>query len=81
MGDPGKDREALVERAASAHRSRSPHGEVQAHPAWFDLDESGRVEAFDLASRLRRLEAAMDPDDLSTTGRAVLARILAARGG
>jgi hypothetical protein len=80
MGDPGKDREALVEQAASAFRERDGHGRVHAHPAWHDLDEAGRVEAFDLAESLREVEAALDPEGLSTTARAVLARIHRAGG-
>ncbi len=78
MGDPGKDRENLVEQAAGAFRSRDPHGRILAHPAWHDLDEVGREEAFGVAARLRSMEAALDPEGLSTTARAVLARIRAA---
>lgn len=80
MGDPGKDRETLVEQAASAFRGRDPHGRVLAHPAWHDLDEAGRVEAFEVAARLRRMEAALDPEGQSATVRAVLARIGGAGG-
>jgi hypothetical protein len=75
MGDPGKDRELLVERAAGAFRERDPHGRILSHPAWHDLDDAGRAEAFAVAERLRALEAALDPEGLSTTARAVLARI------
>lgn len=75
MGTPGNDRETLVERAAGAFRERDPHGAVRSHPAWHDLDDQGRVAAFDLAEHLRTLEAALDPEGLSTTARAVLARI------
>jgi hypothetical protein len=75
MGDPGKDRDALVEQAAGAFRARDPRGFVLSHPAWHDLDEAGREEAFELAEKLRALEAAMDEEGLSTTARAVLARI------
>jgi hypothetical protein len=78
MGDPGKDRETLVEQAAGAFRARGPHGDVLASPAFHDLDEEGRVEAFEVAVRSRALEAALDREGLSTTARAVLARILAA---
>ena len=78
MADPGKDRESLVEQAASAFRGRGPHGEVLASPAFHDLDAEGREEAFDAAARSRALEAALDPEGLSTTARAVLGRILAA---
>jgi hypothetical protein len=75
MGDPGKDREILVEQAAGAYRERDAHGRVRAHRAWHDLDEEGRVEAFEAAERSRRMEAALDPEGLSTTAKAVLARI------
>ena len=46
--------------------------------AGHDLDDAGRVEAFAVTAKLRALEAALDPDGLSTTARAVLARIEAA---
>jgi hypothetical protein len=80
MGDPGKDREALVEAAAGAFRARDPEGRVIACPAWHDLDEVGRMEAFDVAREARRIEAAVDPEGLSTTARAVLARVLGREG-
>ena len=80
MGTPGKDREALIEALAGAYRARSPHGEISSHPAFHDLDDEGRIEAFEAAERLRRMEAALDPQGLSTTARAVLARIRAAGG-
>jgi hypothetical protein len=78
MAEPGEDREALVEQAAGAFRGRDPGGRVLSHPAWHDLDDAGREEAFQLAATLRALEAALDPDGLSATARAVLARIRAA---
>lgn len=70
------ERELLIEAAATAWRPRSPSGGIYPHPAWADLDSEGRREAYELTRRRRRLEAALDPDGLSTTGRAVLARIL-----
>lgn len=78
MGEPGKDRETLIEQVAGAYRARDAHGRVRSHPAFHDLDEGGRVDAFDEAVRLRAMEAAMDAEGLSTTARAVLSRI---RGG
>jgi len=70
------DRERLIEEAASAWRPRDPRdGRARPHPAWLDLDPADRVAAFDEAARARRLEAALDPAGLSTTARAVLARI------
>ncbi len=68
-------REALVEAAAGAWRPRRPGGGVGSHPAWNDLDPAGREEAFRAAALSRRLEAALDPEGLSSTARAVLARI------
>lgn len=70
MNDP-----TTIEQAASAYRERSARGEVLPSPAWADLDVDGRREAFDRAATSRRLEAALDPDGLSTTARAVLARL------
>ncbi len=70
-----KDLERLVEAAATAWRPRAIDGGVRFHPAWHDLDEAGRREAFNVTFTLRRLEAAVDPEGLSTTARAVLARL------
>jgi hypothetical protein len=70
-----KDEEdLLVEQVAGAHRPATG-GELQYHKAWHDLDANGRTRAFELARALRPLEAALDADGLSTTARAVLARI------
>lgn len=68
----------LVETTAGAFRSVAPDGTIRAAPAWYDLDEAGRIEAAALALELRKLEAAIDPEGLSTTAKLVLARI---RGG
>ncbi len=72
--DP-RARELLVEQVASAFRPIRPGGELGALPAWYDLDEPARREAYQLALLERRLEAALDPDGLSSTARAVLARL------
>ncbi len=64
----------LVEEVAGAARPR-PRDELRYHPAWHDLGPEGRQRAFELARALRKVEAALDPDGLSTTARAVLARI------
>lgn len=70
------ERDLLVEQAASAFRPRDPRdGRARPHPAWQDLDADGRRRAFAVATRQRALEAALDPDGLSTTARAVLARL------
>lgn len=73
-GDDGE--ELLVEQVAGAHRARPPaFGDLSYHPAWHDLSAAGRVRAFDRARALREAEAALDPQGLSTTARAVLARV------
>jgi hypothetical protein len=69
-----EEEDLLVEQVASAHRPPSVD-ELRYHPAWHDLSESARVRAFDLATALRPLEAALAPNGLSTTARAVLAKI------
>ena len=72
-----EERELLVEQVASAHRERTGRGDIASHPAWHDLDAEGRAEAFERASVSRTLEAASSSDGLSSTARAVLARIRA----
>jgi hypothetical protein len=69
------ERAALVEAVTTARRDVRADGRVVAAPAWHDLDAVAREEAFDAIVAQRRLEAAVDPDGLSTTARAVLARI------
>jgi hypothetical protein len=54
---------------------------VQPHPAWADLDEAGRREVYEATLRARALEAALDAEGLTTTGRSVLARIREAVAG
>ena len=70
-----EDRDALVEQALSAWRPSGRDGGVRGHPAWHDLDPAGRQEVYQQTLRLRQLEAALDPQGLSTTAQAVLARI------
>lgn len=69
------DRLELIEQVTSAYRERSPDRVIQASPAWHDLEPADRVLATHEARRLRLLEAALDPQGLSTTARAVLARL------
>ena len=68
------DDDELIEQVAGAYRPPG-RGELRYHPAWHDLDDAGRARAFDRALESRELEAALDPEGLSTTARAVLARI------
>lgn len=67
--------ETLVTQVTTAHRGRDLDGRLKGHPAWHDLDADGRREAFEATVLSRKLEAAIDPQGLSTTARAVLARI------
>lgn len=69
-----EETDLLIEQVAAAHRPR-PIDELRYHPAWHDLDAAGRTRAYERARAVRPLEAALDPDGLSTTARAVLARI------
>ncbi len=68
-------RESLLEAAVTAWRPRDASGTVLPHPAWADLDPAGRQEVYESTLRARTLEAALDAEGLTTTGRAVLARI------
>jgi hypothetical protein len=71
-----EEQEALIASVTSAHRARDPFtGRARSHPAWHDLDDEGRHAAFEATIATRALEAALDPEGLSTTVRAVLARI------
>ena len=67
--------EPLVEAAAGAFRERDARRNIRFAPAWWDLDEAGRREAFEAACVNRVLEAALDPEGLSSTARAVVARL------
>ncbi len=75
------EQRALIEAAASAWRPRDPRGGLHFHPAWWDLDEAGRQAAYEVARQSRALEAALDPDGLSTSARAVMARLRASTTG
>lgn len=66
--------EALIEAVASSWRDRNG-GSPQTAPAWHDLDEEGRREAYERSLFHRRLEAAADPRGFNGTVHAVLARL------
>jgi hypothetical protein len=70
-----RERELLIEAAVGAWRPRRADGGIGVHPAWADLDEAGRTEAYEAARLQRRLEAALDEEGLSSTARAVMGRI------
>ena len=71
-----EEREALIESVTTAHRAIDPFTRMtRAHHAWHDLDEEGRVIAYERAIQSRTIEGAIDPQSLTSTARAVLARI------
>ena len=67
-------REALIEQVVGAFRERV-RGEIRPEPAFYDLDDADRQAAFDATLEARQLEAALDPQGLSSTAHAVLARL------
>lgn len=75
MTTTAEERERLIEEVASAHRPPDPRGGLAPSPAFADLDEEGRREAFEVATVMRTLEAGLDGEGLSTTARAVLRAI------
>ena len=80
MSDPKntpEDEARLIEELTNAWRPHDPR-ELTFHPVFHDLDERAREEAYERTRELRAMEAALDPDGLSTTARAVLARIAGA---
>ena len=78
MKTSAEERELLIEAAAGSHRPLGLAGQVEPHPSWLDLDDAGRLEAYEETRRSRLIEASLDAEGLSTTARAVLRRI---RGG
>jgi hypothetical protein len=70
-----QERQELIEQVAGAWRPDRLDGGVGSLPAWHDLDEASRIEAFELAQTLRTMESALHPDGLSSTARSVLARL------
>jgi hypothetical protein len=70
-----REEELLLEQVTGAHRERQVDGTIRSHPAWHDLDDAGRQEAYEATVTLRELEAALDADGHSSTVRALLSRI------
>ncbi len=73
-----EERETLIEEATTAWRPERLDGSLGPHPSFADLDDAGRREAYARTRSLRAMEAALDPDGLSTTAHAVLDRIRSA---
>ena len=69
------ERDERLEELTSAWRPTSIMGGPEAHPAWHDLTAEDREETFRQTSLQRAMEAALDRDRMSTTARAVMARI------
>jgi|HubBroStandDraft_2_1064218.scaffolds.fasta_scaffold272662_2 hypothetical protein len=71
-----EERAALIASVTTAYRDRDPFsGLARSHPAWHDLDDQGRREAFEETLASRVLEAALDLNGFSTTVLTVLRRI------
>jgi hypothetical protein len=73
--DRGKELDILLEMAASPFRESDVTGRVLPAPAWLDLSPDDRERLFDLQAGSRLLERALDPEGLSGTGKAVVARV------
>jgi hypothetical protein len=73
------ERDLLIEAAMTAWRPRTPDGRILGHPAWHDLAGEDRERLHHETLRSRIVEQAIDPRGVSSTARAVLARIRAAR--
>ncbi|CAN5526205.1 hypothetical protein BH09MYX1_BH09MYX1_44660 [soil metagenome] len=71
-----EERDSLIEAVTTAHRTIDPYSRMtRASNAWHDLDEAGRAAAYERTLAARTLESALDPEGLSSTARAVLARL------
>jgi hypothetical protein len=73
------DEAELIERLTSAFRERRHDGAPLFSPAFYDLGPEAREAAFAHTVTARKLEAALDPEGLSSTSHAVLGRIAQAR--
>ena len=65
----------LIEQVISAWRPRDRDGVIRGHPARHDLEDADKQAAYEATLKARRIEAALDPRGLSSTGNAVLRRI------
>ena len=70
-----EEQEVQLEAATTAFRERDVSGRIQSSPAWWDLSPEDRERLFQRQLEARLVEAAVDPDGLSSTARAVLGRI------
>jgi hypothetical protein len=72
---PARDRELLVEAAATAYRERDALGRILVSPAFLDLSPADRDTLFAEQLGSRIIERAVDPAGLSSTAHSVLARL------
>jgi len=70
-----EEQEVQLEAATAAFRERDVSGRIQPSPAWWDLSPEDRERLFQRQVEARLVEAAVDPEGLSSTARAVLGRI------
>ena len=70
-----EEQEIQLETATTAFRERDVSGRIQPSPAWWDLSPEDRERLFRRQMEARLVEAAVDPEGLSSTARAVLGRI------
>jgi hypothetical protein len=67
-----RDRDTLIEAAATTYRERDAEGRIVPPPAWWDLSVEAREELFRRQTLSRMIERAADPAGRSGTVRAVL---------
>ncbi len=67
--------ELLIEQVVSAWRPRNSDGDLRPVAAWHDLTGDERIAANEATTRMRQLEAALDPVGMSSTAHAVMAAI------
>jgi hypothetical protein len=70
-----RDREILIEAAATAFRERDPSGRILFSPAWADLPGDAREELFERQREARTIERLASEDGLSSTARLVATRV------
>lgn len=71
-----REKDVLVESCITAFRERDSEGRLMPPAAWWDLPPEALDELYERQALARGLERALDPEGLSATARAVLARIV-----
>lgn len=70
-----RERDLLIEAALTPERGQHADDTVRFHPAFHDLDATGREQLFEALQQQRALESAASPDGLTATSRSVLRRL------